>query len=331
MDGLEARSDVIVLAATNRPDVLDQALLRPGRFDRQVVIDLPDIVGRRKILDVHIKNIKTAPGIDLDVLARHTTGLSGADLANMCNEAALLAATSGREQVTQHDLEEASEKVRWGRERKSRRISERDRRNTAYHEAGHAIVDIFCEHATPLHKVTIIPRGQALGLTFMLSEEDEYTQTKLELQDEMAVSLGGRVAEELVFGDVATGAVADIERASHIARMMVCVFGMNDKIGPIKYGDFREHVHVRIDAAPQDILSPETAREIDLAVREFVTRAHDHAREILSRERERLEKLAQALLERETLSSAEVYELLSLTPPGAKDVTIKPAEMPLDA
>ncbi|MDD4816941.1 MAG: ATP-dependent zinc metalloprotease FtsH [Victivallaceae bacterium] len=331
MDGLEARSDVIVLAATNRPDVLDQALLRPGRFDRQVVIDLPDIVGRRKILDVHIKKIKTAAGIDLDVLARHTTGLSGADLANMCNEAALLAATSGREEVTQHDLEEASEKVRWGRERKSRRISDRDRRNTAYHEAGHAIVDIFCEHATPLHKVTIIPRGQALGLTFMLSEEDEYTQTRLELLDEMAVSMGGRVAEEIVFGDVATGAVADIERASHIARMMVCVFGMNDKIGPIKYGDFREHVHVRLDAAPQDILSPETAREIDLAVREFVTQAHDHAREILSRERERLEKLAAALLERETLSAAEVYELLSLTPPGAKDVTIKPAETPLEA
>jgi len=312
MDGLESRSDVIVLAATNRPDVLDQALLRPGRFDRQVVLDLPDVVGRRKILDVHVKNIRTAPEINLDALAKQTTGLSGADLANMCNEAALLAASEGRDMVTQADLETSSEKVRWGRERKSRKISDRERRMVAYHEAGHAIVDLFCEHAIPLHKVTIIPRGQALGVTFMLNDEDVYLHSKLELIDQMTVGMGGRVAEELIFGDITSGAAGDIEHASHLARLMVCVFGMNDKVGPIKYGDFREHVHVRYDAAPPEILSPETAREIDMAVKEFMNYAHSRAREILTRERHRLELLAETLLERETLSFSEISKLLSL-------------------
>jgi len=312
MDGLESRSDVIVLAATNRPDVLDQALLRPGRFDRQIVLDLPDVTGRRKILDVHIKNIRTTSDIDLDLVAKHTTGLSGADLANMCNEAALLAASSGREAVTQADLEESAEKVRWGRERKSRRISERERRITAYHEAGHALVNLFCEHAIPLHKITIIPRGQALGATFMLSDEDVNLYSKSEMLDQMAVSMGGRVAEELAFGDVTSGASADIEHASHLARLMVCVFGMNDRIGTIKYGDFREHVRMRADAPAADILSPETAREIDLAVKEFVSSAHERAVNILSREHDRMEKLATALLERETLNFREVAELLSL-------------------
>ncbi len=312
MDGLQSRSDVIVLAATNRPDVLDEALLRPGRFDRQVVLDLPDVEGRKKILEVHIKNIRADKNIDLLVLARHTTGLSGADLANMCNEAALLAAGEKRDFVTQADLEEASEKVRWGRERRSRRISDRERRLTAYHEAGHALTVLFCEHATPLHKVTIIPRGQALGVTFMLSEEDAYTHSKLELEESMIVSMGGRVAEELIFGDITTGAAQDIQHASHIARMMVCVFGMDNAIGPIKYGDFREHVHVRMDAAPQDILSQETAREIDMAVKSLITTAHQKAKEILERERKRLEKLAETLLERETLSVYEVEELLEL-------------------
>lgn len=312
MDGLQSRSDVIVLAATNRPDVLDPALLRPGRFDRTVVLDLPDVVGRRKILEVHVKKIRTAGDIDLQTLAKHTVGLSGADLANMCNEAALLAASSGRDEVTQKDLEEASEKVRWGRERRSRKISDRERRLTAYHEAGHAITVLFCKYADPLHKVTIIPRGQALGVTFMLGEEDVYTHSKLELFDRMTVMMGGRAAEELIFGDVTTGASNDIEVASHWARMMVCVFGMDNGIGPIKYGDFREHVHVRYDAPAQDILSPETAREIDLAVRELMLKAHNRAVEILEKEHDRLEKLAQALLERETLTYKEVVALLGL-------------------
>ena len=316
MDGLESRAGVIVLAATNRPDVLDPALLRPGRFDRQVVMDLPDINGRRKILDVHIKKIKIDDSVDLDVIARTTPGFSGADLANLCNEAALLAARRNRESVSQAELEEARDKVSYGSERRSRKITDRERKLTAWHEAGHALVALHNEFCTPVHKVTIIPRGQAyLGATFTMPKEDVYTKSKRELEAEMAMSMGGRAAEEIVFGDITTGASADIRHLTDIARHMVCIYGMSEKIGPIKVGDFSVHPHLRIDGPTPDQLAPETAREIDLEVRRLIGEALKSARDCLTEHRDELGKLANALLERETLSVDEIHVLLGMTPP----------------
>ena len=315
MDGLESRTGVIVLAATNRPDVLDPALLRPGRFDRQVVMDLPDIAGRRQILDVHAKKIRTAPDIDLDVIARTTPGFSGADLANICNEAALLAARNNRDAVTQKDLEEARDKVNYGTERRSRKITDRERKLTAYHEAGHALVALYNEHCTPVHKVTIIPRGKAyLGATFTMPVEDVYTKSKLELLAEMSMCMGGRAAEEIAIGDITTGASADIQQLTAIAKHMVCIYGMTEKIGPAKVGDFSNHPHLRIDGPPADMPAPETAREIDLEVRRLVNEALQSARDVISSHRDELEKFAQALLERETMSVDEIKELLGMAP-----------------
>ena len=328
MDGLESRNGVIVLAATNRPDVLDPALLRPGRFDRQVVMDLPDINGRRKILDVHVKKIKTDSSVDLDVIARTTPGFSGADLANLCNEAALLAARRNREAVSQSELEEARDKVSYGSERRSRKITDRERRLTAWHEAGHALIALHNEFCTPIHKVTIIPRGQAyLGATFTMPKEDVYTKSKRELEAEMAMSMGGRAAEELAFGDITTGASADIRHLTDIARHMVCIYGMSEKIGPIKVGDFSIHPHLRIDGPTPDQLAPETAREIDLEVRRLIETALQSARECLTTHRDELDKLANALLERETLSVDEINTLLGLDPPpSAPDGSADAAE-----
>ncbi len=315
MDGLESRNGVIVLAATNRPDVLDPALLRPGRFDRQVVMDLPDINGRRQILDVHVKKIKVSADIDLDVIARTTPGFSGAELANLCNEAALLAARRNKEEVTQSELEEARDKVSYGTERRSRKMSDRERRLTAYHEAGHTLIALYNNYCIPVHKVTIIPRGQSLGATFLMPKEDTYTKSKLELQADMAMSLGGRAAEEIVFGDITTGAAADIQHLTGIARRMVCIFGMNEKLGPVKLGDYTSHPHMRIDGPPPEGISNETAREIDLEVRKLIDAAYAEAKECLLSHRDELEKLALVLLEKETLSVAEVKELLGMTPP----------------
>ena len=314
MDGLESRNGVIVLAATNRPDVLDPALLRPGRFDRQVVMDLPDITGRRQILDVHVKKIKVADSIDLDVIARTTPGFSGADLANLCNEAALLAARRNKDEITQDELEEARDKVSYGTERRSRRINDRERKLTAYHEAGHTLVALHNEYCVPVHKVTIIPRGQsALGATFMMPKEDTYTKSKLELKAMMAMSLGGRAAEEIVFGDVTTGASADIEHLTGIARKMVCQFGMS-KLGPIKMGDFTNHPHMRIDGLPPDGISNETEREIDMEVRALIDEAYKNALNCLTEHRDQLDKIAEELLVKETISIAQINELLGLTP-----------------
>lgn len=313
MDGLETQSGVIVIAATNRPDVLDSALLRPGRFDRQVVMDLPDIKGRRKILDVHSKNIKTDKSVELDLIARTTPGFSGADLANLCNEAALLAARNNRDAAIQEDMEEARDKVRWGRERKSRKISDRERKLTAYHEAGHTITAMSCKHATPVHKVTIIPRGQAyLGATMTMPLEDSYTQSKNELLDELVVLMGGRSAEEITFGDVTNGASSDIEHATRIARLMVCTFGMNEKIGPVRYSEHHEQIRVRADAPPSETYSQETAREIDIEVKKLINDAHTRALEILNRLHDKLEKLAIELLDKETLPVADVRKLLDM-------------------
>ena len=326
MDGLESRNGVIVLAATNRPDVLDPALLRPGRFDRQVVMDLPDIAGRRQILDVHIKKIKVADSIDLDVIARTTPGFSGADLANLCNEAALLAARRNKEVISQDELEDARDKVSYGAERRSRRINDRERKLTAYHEAGHTLVALYNEYCVPVHKVTIIPRGQAaLGATFMMPKEDVYTRSKLEMLDSMAVSMGGRVAEELIFGDITTGAAADIEQLTNIARGMVCIYGMSE-LGTVRYTDAHAQVHVRIDAPMPDALGPETAREIDLAIRNLAKSAHDRAKSMLETHRDKLEKLALALLEKEAMDIAEIEALLDMrSVAGAEEIPAEPA------
>ena len=326
MDGLESSPGVIVIAATNRPDVLDPALLRPGRFDRQIVLDLPDILGRHQILEVHSKNIKLGEKVNLDIIAKTTSGFSGADLANLCNEAALLAARTNSETITQEDMEEARDKVRWGRERRSRRITERERKLTAYHEAGHTLVAMHSEFATPVHKVTIIPRGQAyLGATMTLPDEDTYTQSKKELTDELAVLMGGRAAEDLIFKDVTTGASSDIERASHMARMMVCRFGMNNVIGPVQYGETHPQVHVRADSIPQDSYGPEIANTIDVEVKKIIDSANARATQILKEHDDQLEAIAQSLLEKETLTVAEVRELLNM-PPLEEPEPLKPVE-----
>mgnify|MGYP003309449488 CR=1 FL=1 len=316
MDGLESKdTPIIVLAATNRPDVLDPALLRPGRFDRQIVIDLPDIRGRRQILDVHAKNIKLDPTVDLGVIAKSTPGFSGADLANLMNEAALAAARNDRMAVIQQDLEEARDKVCFGPERRSRKIPDHERKLTAYHEAGHALVNIHCEHGTPLHKVTIIPRGRALGLTMMMDHQDRYSRTKNEMLDTIAMSLGGRVAEELVLSDISSGASQDIAHATDVAKAMVCAFGMSDNIGPIKYDSRSEHIYIGRDITRNDSCSEQTMREIDLEIKSILMEQKKRATQILTDYRDQLEKLAQALLEKETLDAAEVYELLGMEIP----------------
>ena len=314
MDGLETQEGVIVLAATNRVDVLDPALLRPGRFDRQIVIDLPDIVGRRKILDVHAKNIKLDPKADLDAIAKSTPGFSGADLANLINEAALLAARNNKDAATQSDLEEARDKVCFGRERRSRKIPERDRRLTAWHESGHAIVNLFLENSIPLHKVTIIPRGQALGLTMMMENEDRYSRSRMEMLDIITTDLGGRVAEEVALGDVTSGASQDIAHATNLARAMVCSYGMSDKLGLVQYGKRSDHIYLGRDITRDEACSEQTLREIDDEVKRIITECKAHATKIVTEQRERLDKLANALLERETISGEDIRKLLDLPP-----------------
>jgi cell division protease FtsH len=313
MDGFETNSGIIVIAATNRPDVLDPALLRPGRFDRQIRIDLPDVNGRLGILMLHAKKIKLAVGVDLGLIARGTPGFSGADLANLINEAALLAARNAKEAVELVDMEEARDKVAWGKERRSRKIDERDRQVTAYHEAGHALTGIFCRHGIPLHKITIIPRGVAyLGATMHLPEQDRYTHSRSELLDELAMLMGGRVAERLIFGEVTSGAAADIRQATDIARKMVCQWGMSEKIGPLSYAGREEHIFLGRDITRSDDFSPETAREIDMEIRRLIDESEQRVVESLTQNRAKLELLAKTLLEAETLTAQQVYALLGM-------------------
>jgi cell division protease FtsH len=315
MDGLVTNEGVIILAATNRPDVLDPALLRPGRFDRQIALDLPDIKGRRKILDVHIKNIKAADDINLDIIAKGTPGFSGADLANLINEAALLAARNDRDAAIMEDMEEARDKVRWGRERRSRRVSARERKITAYHEAGHALAALMFPHALPVHKVTIIPRGQALGATMHLPDEDRYTQSKSEMIDMIRVLMGGRVAEELILDEITSGAANDIKQATQTARMMVCSFGMNEKLGSVQYGQRSEHIYLGRDITKDEPYSEETAREIDLEIKKIVEGCKNDTYTLLTENRDKLEKLTKELLEKETLDVKEIRKLLDLPEP----------------
>jgi cell division protease FtsH len=310
MDGFDTQEGVIIMAATNRPDVLDPALLRPGRFDRQIVIDMPDLVGREEILQVHARNVKLDKNVDFKVIARGTPGFSGADLANLINEAALLAARRDKKAVSMEELEEARDKVRWGRERRSRVLDEKDKKITAYHEAGHALVMCKLEHTEPLHKVTIIPRGMYLGATFSLPEKDKYHESKSQLLDEIAGIMGGRIAEELIFGDYTSGAAGDIRQATTIARKMVTEWGMSERIGMVNVSEHEEHMFLGRDLFKGREVSEQTAREVDEEVRSVIESSYNRAKDILSKHQDRLIALAEALLEHETLDATEIRQLI---------------------
>jgi cell division protease FtsH len=305
MDGFESNDGVILVAATNRPDVLDPALLRPGRFDRRVIVDRPDIRGREEVLKVHSKKVPMAEDVDLNVLARGTPGFSGADLANMVNEAALTAARFNRKAVHMYDFEVAKDKVMMGAERKSMLLTDDEKKVTAYHEAGHTLVSALREHSDPLHKVTIIPRGMALGVTVYLPEEDQHTVTKEYLETRLATLMGGRCAEEIFLGKMTTGAGNDIERITELARKMVCEFGMS-RLGPMTYGKKEEQIFLGREIAQHRDFSEETAKQIDIEVRNFVDIAYQSAYNLLNTNPDIMHRLAAALLERETLDSIEI-------------------------
>jgi cell division protease FtsH len=310
MDGFDTTEGVIIIAATNRPDVLDPALLRPGRFDRQVFIDLPNLQGREEILNIHVKRVTLSPLADLKKVARGTPGFSGADLMNLVNEAALLAARRGAQSVELQDLEEARDKVSWGRERRSHMLDAEEKKLTAYHEAGHAIVLAKTEQTEPLHKVTVIPRGRALGATMQLPEKDRYTQGRKRLMGMLIGLMGGRAAEELVFGDVTTGAQNDIERATRIARAMVCEFGMSELLGPRNYGSGQEQMFLGREISRNEIHSEETIQKIDEEIGNILKGAHETALAILNDQRDRLELIAELLIKYETLDGEQVMEIL---------------------
>ncbi len=316
MDGFESNEGVILIAATNRPDVLDPALLRPGRFDRQVVVPNPDIIGREKILKVHMRKVPVAPGVDARVIARGTPGFSGADLANLVNEAALLAARAGNRMVTMTEFENAKDKVMMGAERRSMVMTDEEKKLAAYHEAGHAIVGLNVAKHDPLHKVTIIPRGRALGVTMSLPEKDRYSYSKIELISKLAVMYGGRIAEKLVFGEenVTTGAGNDIQQATEMARRMVTEYGFSEELGPLRYSDNEEEVFLGHSVARSKHVSDETAALIDKEVRRLIEDAEASAHDILTDKADDLEALAVALLEYETLSGDEVDSLLKGEP-----------------
>ncbi len=327
MDGFDTNEGVIIIAATNRPDVLDPALLRPGRFDRQVVVSLPDIIGREKILKVHSKKISMAPDVNLRTIARGTPGFSGADLANLVNEAALLAARKNKRIVTYLEFEEAKDKVMMGAERRSMVMTEDEKKLTAYHEAGHAIVTINEKAAYPIHKATIIPRGRALGMVMQLPEKDEVSQTREQLHAQMAIAMGGRVAEELIFGDdkVTTGAVSDIEQATKRARAMVMRAGLSKELGPIAYGENEEEVFLGRSVARQQNMSEETAKKVDAEIKKFVEMGYARARKVLTEKIEDLHKLAKALLTYETLSGSEIENIINknVYPVNKEDVKVE--------
>ncbi len=310
MDGFESNDGVILIAATNRPDVLDPALLRPGRFDRQIVVSLPDIKGRLKILHVHVKNIPLDDTVDLEVIARGTPRLSGADLANLLNESALIAARIGRNAVTMADLIEAKDKVLMGKERRSLVLSDKEKENTAFHEAGHALVSVLTPGTDPVEKVTIIPRGFSLGSTWSFPEEDRYSENRTYLLNQLAILMGGRAAEKLVFDEMTTGAKQDIQTSTEIARSMVCDWGMSDKLGPLAYGKKNEQIFLGREISQSRDYSDSIAMAIDEEVKELVTSAYDRAAKLLTENREKLDLLANTLLEYETLGRADLNTLL---------------------
>jgi len=309
MDGIESNEGVILIAATNRPDVLDPALLRPGRFDRQVVVNLPDVKGRLGIFKVHTKNTPMCEDVDLEILARSTPGFSGAQIANLVNEAALLAAGKGKKCVAMEDFEIAKDKVLMGKERKSLALSDKEKRIIAFHEAGHTLVALSLPNTDPIHKVTIIPRGMALGLTQQLPQDDRYNYDRGYLESEIKVLMGGRVAEEIVFNTMTTGAANDIERATDLARKMVCAWGMSEKLGPLTFGKKEEMIFLGKELAQHKDYSEKTAELIDEEVRNIVVRSYEEAKEIVISKRDKLDRLANALLEYESLEGEDIYRI----------------------
>ncbi len=320
MDGFDTQEGVIIIAATNRPDVLDPALLRPGRFDRQITVNLPDVKGREEILRVHARKVKLAEDVDLAVIARGTPGYSGAELANVINEAALLAARKNLRGITRFELEEARDKVRWGRERRSLAMSEKEKTSTAWHEAGHAVASVLLKHTHPLHKVTIIPRGHALGLTMSLPEGDVLSFKKLEALDNIAMTAAGRIAEELFIHDLSTGASGDIKQMTRMARRMVCEWGMSEKLGMIEYGGHEDQVFLGRDINRSRDYSEQTAQEIDKEVRKIVDEQFERAKEIIHANQEKIQLIVDALMEFETLEGSQVRDILEhgrmLNPPA---------------
>ncbi|MGL5363646.1 MAG: ATP-dependent zinc metalloprotease FtsH [Bosea sp. (in: a-proteobacteria)] len=313
MDGFETNEGIIIIAATNRPDVLDPALLRPGRFDRQIVVPLPDVNGREKVLKVHVRKIPLAPDVDLKVLARGTPGFSGADLMNLCNEAALLAARRNKRIVTHLEFEDAKDKVMMGAERKSMAMSEDEKKLTAYHEAGHAIVGLFVPAGIPVHKATIIPRGRALGMVKFLPEGDRYSMKYKEFTSQLAVAMGGRVAEEMTFGkdNITSGASGDIQQATKMARAMVTQLGYSDELGTVAYADNQEEVFLGMSMGRQQTTSESTAQKIDAAVKKLIDQGTTDARAILTKHKKEFVAVAEALLEFETLTGDEIKELMA--------------------
>ncbi|MDG2270167.1 MAG: AAA family ATPase, partial [Alphaproteobacteria bacterium] len=321
MDGFETNEGVIMVAATNRPDVLDPALLRPGRFDRQVTVPNPDVIGREMILKVHMGKVPLAPDVDAKVIARGTPGFSGADLANLVNEAALVAARKNRRMVTMAEFEEAKDKVLMGAERRSMVMTEDEKKLTAYHEAGHALVGLHIDGCDPLHKVTIIPRGRALGVTMSLPERDRYTYSIYELKSKLAMMFGGRVAEELIFGKehVTTGAGNDIKEATNLARRMITEYGFSEKLGPLRYEDNQEEVFLGHSVSQHKNVSDATAKVIDDEIRVLIDNADAEARRILTENIDELHTISNGLLEYETLSGDEVQNLLKGMPIDRSD------------
>jgi cell division protease FtsH len=319
MDGFDTQEGIIIIAATNRHDVLDPALMRPGRFDRQVVVNLPDVRGREGILKVHAKNVKLAPDVDLSIIARGTPGYSGAELANLLNEAALLAARTNKKGVGQPELEEARDKVRWGRERRSMAMSDEEKRATAWHEAGHALVNVLLQHTHPLHKVTIIPRGRALGVTMSLPKEDMLNMRRKQAIDTIIMTMAGRIAEEYVTEDISSGAAMDIQQATQLAKAMVMHWGMSEKLGNVLYGDGPEYVFLGRDMMSRSKdYSEQTAQDIDAEVKRIIDEANTTAKELINTNRDKLEIIAHALLEYETLDGSQVTEIMrtgTFTPP----------------
>ncbi len=327
MDGFDTQEGIIIIAATNRPDVLDPALLRPGRFDRQVTVNLPDVRGREAILKVHAKNVKLDGSVDLSVIARGTPGFSGAELANLLNEAALIAASGNKKSIGMKQLEEARDKVRWGRERRSLAMSEEEKRATAWHEAGHALVNVLLKHTHPLHKVTIIPRGRALGVTMSLPKEDVLNMRRKQALDLITMTMAGRIAEAMVIDDISSGAAGDIQQATSIAKSMVMHWGMSDKLGNVLYGEAQEYVFLGRDMMRSKDYSEQTAEAIDLEVKRLVEDGYQTAKRLIDDHRDKLELIAKALLEFETLDGTQVEEIVKtgkFTPPPPSGTNVEP-------
>ncbi|HUW36631.1 MAG TPA: AAA family ATPase, partial [Rhodocyclaceae bacterium] len=329
MDGFEGTAGVIVIAATNRPDVLDPALLRPGRFDRQVVVPLPDIRGREQILMVHMRKVPISPDVKADIIARGTPGFSGADLANLVNEAALFAARQNKRVVDMEDFEQAKDKIIMGAARRSVVMPEEERKNTAYHESGHVVVAKLMTKTDPVHKVTIIPRGRALGVTMQLPEADRYSQDKERLLQTIAVLFGGRIAEEIFMQQMTTGASNDFERATDLARRMVTQWGMSDALGPMVYGENEGEVFLGRSVTTHKNVSEDTMRQVDAEIRRIIDQQYAVARHLIEDNRDKIEVMAKALLEWETLDAEQINDIMAGKPPRPpKPATPPPKPMP---